>query len=268
MKTQNHNQLSSTILTRDLFGTKYAIVDYETASDVIIAKAVNHISYGVSALAVHGLITGIQEKNIGEKIRSIDMIVPDGQPIRWALNHFHDCKLKDRVRGTTLTLHVLRKANNNKLKIYLYGSTKATIENLQKYIQNNFPQLYICGLHVDRFRAATPSEDEADIKKINDSQANIVLVGRGCPRQEVWVADHHGKINAAMMAVGAVFDFLSGNKKQAPVWMQDRGLEWLYRLMQEPRRLWKRNLTTNSRFIFECLKCELMGKYNESRSGV
>ncbi|HWI41905.1 MAG TPA: WecB/TagA/CpsF family glycosyltransferase, partial [Verrucomicrobiae bacterium] len=117
-------------------------------------------------------------------------------------------------------------------------------------IRESYPRVRLAGVHVDRFRDATPEEDLEDIRKINESGAHIVLVGRGCPRQEIWVADHLGKINAVMMAVGAAFDFHAGTLRQAPPWMQKNGLEWLFRLMIEPRRLWKRYLVTNSHFLW------------------
>ena len=237
-----------------LFNVNYAVVDYDSASDIIIERAKEKKSFGVSALAVHGLMTSVTDKKIQSAIQKIDMLVPDGQPIRWAINSFHDANLKDRVYGPTLTLHVLQKANINHLKVYLYGSTEDTIKAFSSFINKNFPNIDICGKHVDRFREATAEEDIEDINKINASGANIVLVGRGCPRQEVWVANHLGKIPAAMMAVGAAFNFHAGNLKQAPEWMQNNGLEWLFRLVQEPGRLWKRYLFTNSHFIFLFVK--------------
>jgi exopolysaccharide biosynthesis WecB/TagA/CpsF family protein len=242
---------------RALFGIDYAIVDYELASEVIIEHAEAHRSFGVSALAVHGLVTSIKDKTVGERVKKIDMVVPDGQPVRWALNSFHKVGMKDRVYGPTLTLHVLEKASQKKLNVYLYGSTEDTLKRFSASIKKKYPGVNLCGIHPDRFRDATPEEDEADIQKINNAGAHIVLVGRGCPRQEVWVADHLGKVNAAMLAVGAAFDFHAGTLKQAPKWMQDRGLEWIYRLIKEPRRLWKRYLVTNSYFIFLYLKYKL-----------
>src|SRR5690606_20762615 len=123
-------------------------------------------------------------------------------------------------------------ADKAKLKIYLYGSTAATCEKFSKFITTHYPNTRIVGVHVDRFRDATVDEDHEDIEKINSSGANVVLVGRGCPRQEIWVANHLDKVNAVMMAVGAAFDFHAGTVKQAPKWMQDSGLEWFYRLIQ------------------------------------
>lgn len=248
---------------RFLFGIPYAIVDYISATEVIIDHASQRKSYGVSALAVHGLITSVRDKSLGEKVRKIDLVVPDGQPVRWALNSFHHTTLKDRVYGPTLTLHVLKEAAKQGLRVYLYGSTQQTLSAFSKYIETNYSGVIIAGIHVDRFRDATPEEDEADIKKIEESGAHIVLVGRGCPRQEIWVSDHLGKINAAMMAVGAAFDFHAGTVKQAPKWMQDRGLEWLFRLIKEPRRLWKRYFGTNSYFIYLFFKYKLLRKKHE-----
>lgn len=244
--------------TRPLFGVEYAVVDYESASDIIIHHAQHRSGFGVSALAVHGLVTSVRDNFVGERVRQIQMVVPDGQPVRWALNSFHKIGMKDRVYGPTLTLHVLEKAAKKNLKVFLYGSTEQTLEKFSSFIRNNYPGVDLCGIHVDRFRDATPEEDIDDIERINRLGTHIVLVGRGCPRQEIWVADHLDKVNAAMMAVGAAFDFHAGTIKQAPRWMQDKGLEWLYRLIKEPRRLWKRYFVTNSYFIYLFLKHKLM----------
>ena len=244
--------------TYQLFLPKYADVDYDSASDVIIENAQQHKSFGVSALAVHGLMESVTNRQLGERINDIDLIVPDGQPVRWALNSFYKLGMKERVYGPELTLWVLKKADQLGLKVYLYGSTESTLEKLQEFINREYPAVNICGVHIDRFREATPEEDEADIIKINQSGAHVVLVGRGCPRQEFWVANHKGKVNAAMMAVGAAFDFHAGLLKQAPPWMQKNGLEWFYRLTREPKRLFKRYFITNSLFILRFLKHKLI----------
>jgi N-acetylglucosaminyldiphosphoundecaprenol N-acetyl-beta-D-mannosaminyltransferase len=244
------NPESNQIDRYPLFWPNYANVDYESASDFIIESAKKRNSFAVSALAVHGLMTSLNSTELKECINKIDLIVPDGQPVRWALNSFHNLGMQDRVYGPTLTLYVLEKANALSLNIFLFGSKEETLQELSSFIGRNYSKINIVGVHPDRFREATAKEDEEDILKINESKAHIVLVGRGCPRQEIWVANHKGKINAAMMAVGAAFDFHAGTLKQAPKWMQKNGLEWLFRLITEPRRLWKRYLFTNSQFIF------------------
>lgn len=236
--------------TYQLFLPKYADVDYESASDIIIHNAGLRKSFGVSALAVHGLMESVTNPELGKVINDIDLIVPDGQPVRWSLNSFYKLNMKDRVYGPELTLWVLKKANERSLKVFLYGSTEDTLKRFREFISKQYPQVVICGIHIDRFREATPEEDLLDVQRINESGANIVLVGRGCPRQEFWVANHKGKVNAAMMAVGAAFDFHAGTLRQAPDWMQKNGLEWLFRLLMEPKRLVKRYFVTNSRFIF------------------
>ncbi|MFY0593267.1 WecB/TagA/CpsF family glycosyltransferase [Roseivirga sp.] len=240
--------------TYQLFVPKYADVDYESASDIIIENAEKRNSFGVSALAVHGLMESVKNPDLKSLIDKIDLIVPDGQPVRWALNSFYKLGMKERVYGPELTLHVLEKADKNGLKVYLYGSTKDTLKSFRLFINTQYKNVHVCGVHEDRFREATEEEDQSDVQKINESGANIVLVGRGCPRQEFWVANHKDKVNAVMMAVGAAFDFHAGNIKQAPAWMQLNGLEWFYRLTQEPKRLANRYLVTNSMFIFRFLK--------------
>ncbi len=243
-----------------LFGVNYTECDYESATVLIMENARQNKSFGVDALAVHGLMECVKNKDLMELVNKIELIVPDGMPIRWSMNYFYKTKLKDRVYGPTLTLHVLAKMNEEKLKVYLYGSKADTLEKLSAFINREYPDVIIAGIHVDRFRDATPEEDIDDINKINASGAHIVLVGRGCPRQEKWVGSHLGKVNAAMMAVGAAFDFHAGTLKQAPAWMQNNGLEWFFRLCMEPGRLWKRYLTTNSHFIYLFIKKSLKFK--------
>lgn len=242
--------MQNTLPTYNLLGINYTASDYENITKAIIDHASQRQSIGLSALAVHGLIESYDKPVLQQLIQSIHYVVPDGQPIKWCLNYFHQTNLKDKVSGPKLTWKVLEKANEEKLSLYLYGSTAKTLTLFQENITRNFPQIQLVGHHVDRFRNATKEEDEADIIKINQSGAQLILVGRGCPRQEIWVAEHIGKINGVMLAVGAAFDIHANILKQAPVWMQNNGLEWLFRLIQEPRRLWKRYLFTNSKFIY------------------
>jgi len=243
-----------------LYGVYYCATNYIEATDKIISKAISNESYTVSALAVHGLIEAVRDHEFKETVNGIDMVVPDGQPIRWALNSFYKLKLRDRVSGPDLTLYVLERANKYKLRLFLYGSTKNTLDRLRSFINQNYPDVLICGMHVDRFREATEEEDDADIKKINESEAHIVFIGRGCPRQEKWVAAHKNKVNAVMMAIGAAFDFHAGTVKRAPKWMQRSGLEWFYRMMQEPKKMWKRNFDTFPLFIYLFIKYKLSRK--------
>lgn len=244
----------------NIFGIDFNVTDYDRASDIIISNAKKRNSIGMTALAVHGLIESLDNTHMFTQLKKISLIVPDGQPIRWVINSFYKLNLKAPVTGPNLTIEVLKKAEKEDISIYLYGSKPETLNKLINNYSKRFPNIKIVGIHPDRFREATHQEDLDDIRKINDSGAGIVLVGRGCPRQELWVANHVGKINAVMMAVGAAFDFHAGTLKKAPEWMQRNGLEWFFRLMQEPKRLWRRYLYTNSIFIFLYIKHKLFNK--------
>lgn len=258
-----------------LFGIRYCATDYAEATQLIIEQALNAgkveskyaglalqsetpesqssqpttLGMSVSALAVHGLVEAYNNPVLRQKVNNIDLVVPDGQPIRWALNFFFNARLKDRVYGPTLTVHLLQQAAEKGLPVFFYGSTVQTIEKLTQLLPLRFPGLKLAGMQPDRFRESTWDKQEEDRETIRQSGARLVFVGRGCPRQEHWVADNCNHLDMPLIAVGAAFDFLAGNVSQAPAWMQRAGLEWLYRLVKEPGRLWKRYLFTNSQFI-------------------
>ncbi len=240
-----------------LFLPEYCPLPCEEVARIIVDKGSRRQSFGVAALAVHGLIESVNDSELGAKINRIEMIVPDGQPVVWALNAFHGLNIGFKIPGPTLTLKVLELADKEQLNVFLFGSTADTLQRFQDHIATVYPGVTVVGTHEDRFRDATDAEDAGDIERINASGAHIVLVGRGCPRQEHWVADHVGKVDAAMMAVGAAFDYHAGKLKRAPMWVQKYGLEWLFRLIQEPGRLWRRYLFTNMQFVRMCIQKKL-----------
>jgi len=250
----------------NLLGINVSRVDYDSAVAHIIDAAKLRLSYGVTAMAVHGVMEAHRDSAFAAELNRFQMITPDGQPVRWALNLLGARELKDRVYGPTLTLKVCESAAKAKLPIFLYGSTETVLENLSRNLLVKFPGLQIAGMQSDRFRDATPEEDEADIRTINESGARIVFVGRGCPRQEKWVAAHLGKVDAVMIAVGAAFDFHAGTLPQAPAIMQDYGLEWLFRLAQEPSRLWRRYLILNPLFVFNLSRQLTRERFSRERS--
>lgn len=233
----------------DVFGVALSVTDYDDATERIMDAARNHRSYAVSALAVHGLMEAADDPELRDQVNRIDLVTPDGQPVKWVMNTLHRTGLDDRVYGPDLTWRVIEAAADDQVGVYLYGSTEETCRGFVAEITRRFPHVVIAGVQPDRFRDATAEEDAADVARINDSGAGVVLVGRGCPRQERWVAHHRGRVNAAMLAVGAAFDYGAGNLSIPPAWMQRFGLQWLYRLGQEPGRLWQRYLFTNSRFL-------------------
>jgi len=233
----------------NLLGIRIDAVDYAAAIEKIIAAAKQRHSFTVSALAVHGVMTGVLDPNHGARLNQLDLVVPDGQPVRWALNWLHGLRLTDRVYGPTLTLKVCEAAAREGLSIYLYGSKPDILEKLSENLCTRFPGLQIAGAQPSFFRQVTEDEKQAIAKTIMASGASIVLVGLGCPRQEVWVYEYRNLINLPMLAVGAAFDFHAGTQSQAPGQLQKWGLEWLYRLLHEPRRLWRRYLLLNPLYL-------------------
>lgn len=233
----------------NVLGVNVSRVDYESAVEVIIQAARERRSFAVGALAVHGVMEANRNREFSQALQQMDLLTPDGQPVRWAMNLLGARELRNRVYGPTLMLKVCERAAAEGLSIFLYGNTRTVLDLLGRSLRQKFPALIIAGTMEDRFRDASPEEDAEDIRIIRGSGAHIVMVGRGCPRQEKWVASHRGIIHAPLLAVGAAFDFHAGVKAQAPRVMQDHGLEWLFRLAQEPRRLWRRYLILNPLFI-------------------
>lgn len=243
------SDVSGDVAKLSVFGVNLDAVDYAEATSRIMQHARARESYAVSALAVHGLMEAEGDDDFRQVVNEIDLVTPDGQPVKWALNLLHGADLADRCYGPNLTWDVLAACEEADVSVFLFGSKQETCDLFEAEIKRRFPAIRIAGVQSDRFRDATAEEDAADIELINASGAGVVLVGRGCPRQERWVHAHRGSVNAAMLAVGAAFDYGAGNMTEPPAWMQRAGLQWLYRLVQEPGRLWKRYLVTNSAFI-------------------
>jgi len=238
---------------RSVLGIGVDVVDYEGAVARIVQCAKTQQPLSVSALAVHGIMTGVLDAEHAYRLNKLDLVTPDGQPVRWALRLLHGEKLASRVYGPTLMLKTCEAAAAAKLPIYLYGSNAATLAALERNLGAAFPNLNICGRASSRFGQVDEATNTAIIESIRSSGARIVFVGLGCPRQEVFAFENVEALSCPVLAVGAAFDFHAGTVAQAPSWMQDRGLEWLYRLSREPRRLWRRYLYLNPLYCWNLL---------------
>jgi exopolysaccharide biosynthesis WecB/TagA/CpsF family protein len=203
-------------------------------------------------------MTGVRDPLHNARLSAIDIVTPDGQPVRWALNILHRTGLHDWVSGPELVLRVLRQLAEERLPVYLYGSTGPTLDRLSTSLRDLFPDLRIAGAEPSRFRTARPGEQAALADRIARSGARLVLVGLGCPRQEVFVYGMRQLLNVPVLAVGAAFDYHSGRLRPAPLWMQRNGLAWLWRLGLEPGRLWRRYLILNSLYL-ACLTAQRLG---------
>lgn len=223
--------------------------DYTSAVSAVVDAARVRLPMAVSALAVHGVMTGALNREHGKRLNALDLVVPDGQPVRWALNGLYRQRLTDRVYGPRLMLLICEQAARLNLPVFLFGTTPEMLEALSCRLQNQFPDLSIAGTLASRFRRLSIDERDAVVREIRASGAAIVFVGIGCPRQEVWAYEMRERLGLPIVAVGAAFAFHAGMLAQAPPILQRFGLEWLYRLLAEPRRLWRRYLVLNPLYL-------------------
>jgi N-acetylglucosaminyldiphosphoundecaprenol N-acetyl-beta-D-mannosaminyltransferase len=213
--------------------------------DLAIQKRSSYVCFG----SVHMTIEAYKNNLFSEKVNAADILFADGKPIALACSLLHH-KKQERICGPDFAPAILKKANEKKLSVFIYGSTEEVINACKEKIAKEFPDIHFAGAISPPFRTLTDEELNNDIEKINRSGAQLVFVALGCPRQEEWVANNSSKLNAVLLAVGAAIPFFAGFEKRAPKWMQNMSLEWFYRLMQQPKRLFGRYFYTNSYFLF------------------
>lgn len=233
----------------NVLGIRIDAVDYEGAVEKITRAAQQSQRMTVSALAVHGVMTGVLDRVHRHRLNGLDLIVPDGQPVRWALNLLHGTRLPDRVCGPNLMLELCRRAAADSIPIFLFGCDESMLGALRTQLEAKFPGIIIAGCRPSKFRTLSADERAELIQEIRDSGAKIAFVGIGCPRQEVFVYELGDDLQMPLLAVGAAFAFHADRLAKAPLWMQNAGLEWLYRLGMEPRRLWRRYMLLNPLFL-------------------
>lgn len=197
---------------------------------------------------VHAVVSSWADSSLLDAINNADLATPDGMPLVWLMRK-KGYPEQQRINGPDLMWRLCRVAEQQEFPVFFYGSTPDTLEKLHVKLKRSFANLKIAGAYSPPFRPVTTEEDEMMVDMINRSGAAAVFIGLGCPKQELWMAEHRGRINSVMIGVGAAFDFHAGNVNRAPLWMQNAGLEWLHRLGSQPARLWKRYLVTNSIFL-------------------
>ena len=237
-----------------ILGININAVDYEYAVSAIVEAAKKRKPFAVSALAVHGVMTGFLDSIHARRLNGLDLVVPDGQPVRWALSWLYNRQLADRVYGPNLTLKVAQALSKEGLSIYLYGSKQSTLEKFAGNLELLYPGLKIAGMEESKFRRLSAAERSELVQRIEQSGASAVFLGLGCPRQETWAYEYRNLLKIPILAVGAAFDFHAGTLPQAPKWMQNAGLEWLFRLIQEPKRLWQRYAVLNPLYLWHILQ--------------
>lgn len=234
---------------QNLLGVRVDGVDYEAATEAILSAAVDGEPLAGTALAVHGVMEAVRDPEYRHRINHLDLVTPDGQPVRWALDALHGTGLPDRCYGPTLMLRVCEAAAERGVPLYLYGSTPEVLAALEGNLVDRFPRLVVAGSAPSTFSQVSPRELDRIAERIVSSGARIVFVGLGCPRQEVFAYEMRDRLGVPVFAVGAAFDYHAGFRREPPAVVQRWGLQWLWRLAGDPRRMWRRYLSTNPAFV-------------------
>jgi N-acetylglucosaminyldiphosphoundecaprenol N-acetyl-beta-D-mannosaminyltransferase len=224
------------------------VLDWSTAVERICDWAERRESRYVSICDAHSIVRARRDPAHGRHVSGADMVTPDGWPVAWMLRHVGYPR-QQRINGPDLMERLLVAAESRGLRVYVYGTTDSTLAALEAALRRSYPRLKIAGLHSPPFRPLNEAEDAADVARINASGAHLVMTGLGCPKEDRWMFDHRGRVQAVMLGIGAGIDFHAGTVARAPVWMREHGLEWLFRLSQEPGRLWQRYLVNNTLFV-------------------
>jgi exopolysaccharide biosynthesis WecB/TagA/CpsF family protein len=233
----------------NILGVRVSALDYEFAVARIIECARTSRRCTVSALAVHGVMTGALDSTHRYRLNHLDLVTPDGQPLRWALNLLHGIRIPDTVTGPRLTAMLCQEAERQGVSVYFYGSTQQTLDKMLANLLERYPRLIVAGAEPSQFRKLSAEEQQQAASRIRNSKAGILFVGLGCPRQEVFAYEMGMLLHMPILAVGAAFDYHAGLLKDSPEFLHRIGLMWLHRLVQEPRRLWRRYLLLNPQFV-------------------
>ena len=251
------------LASRYVLGMRVDATSYEDASQHVVQWAREGRSAYVCVATVHMTMEAFDSSAFQRVVNGADLVTPDGRPLVWALRSL-GVKDATQVRGTDLTTHVVERAARERVPIGLYGGTPELLQLFARTLKSRYPGTRVVCQIAPPFRPLTPEEDKRVTQEIVSSGARIVFVGIGCPRQERWMVLHKERIPAVMLGVGAAFDFHTGRVRQAPHWMQVAGLEWVFRLLMDPKRLWKRYAKHNPRFVALFL-LELLGFPRSSR---
>ena len=230
-----------------VLGHHLSVHNYQTAYQQLL-QHIGEKGY-ITLNNVHTIVEGVRNQSYRNIINHALMALPDGMPLV-KLAKWSGFQEAERVFGPTFFEKTLDWGQDDGLKHFFFGSSEETLQKMVEVIQHRFPEAHIAGMIAPPFKPFTAEENEFFIQKINEAQPDIIWVSLGAPKQEIWMYENYQKLHrGVMIGVGAGFDYLAGKTRHAPQWMKNWALEWLYRLIQEPRRLWKRYLITNSLFI-------------------
>lgn len=242
----------SLIPTCNIMGVNLAAINMPWLID-FTRKYIKELSGNYMCVSnVHTTVMSFDDKAYCAVQNGGIMAIPDGGPLS-SVGRKRGFSEMERTTGPDYLKEILRISTKAGYRHFFYGATEETLEKLKKHLEEKYPGVQVAGMYSPPFRNLSEREDEEISHMINASHADFVWVGLGAPKQECWMAEHRGRIDGFMVGVGAAFDYLAGNIERAPMWMQKANLEWLYRLMQEPKRLFKRYFYTNTKFIWNAV---------------
>lgn len=233
----------------NVLGVGVSAINMAMALEIIEGWIARRERHYVCVTGVHGVMESQRDRRLRRIHNQAGLVTPDGMPLVW-LSRLKGHRHVARVYGPDLMLTLCERSVARGYRHFFYGGAEGVPEQLVANLRRRFPGLQVVGIYSPPFRPLTPEEDEQVVQMINQAAPDIVWVGLSTPKQERWMATHIGRVKApVLIGVGAAFDFLAGRKRQAPRWMQRSGLEWLFRLLTEPRRLWRRYLINNPLFV-------------------
>lgn len=241
------------MIKRKVINSWISTGSFEDFIEGIFFLAKNRKSSYVCFANVHMVIEAYNDADFQNILNQADIVTPDGRPVSLYMRLFEGFK-QCRAAGMDVLPALIERANQEKASVYFYGSTDDVLEKIQQKITTEYPNVRLAGTYSPPFRTLSPEEDQAIVEKINAAKPDLVFVALGCPKQEKWMAAHLDKVEACMLGVGQAFLTFTGLEKRLPKWVRDYSLEWAYRLIQEPQRLWKRYLYTNSLFLWLVFK--------------
>lgn len=246
----SHHGLARMITERiNILGTNITLVDSYEAAYNYLKVYINRNNY-ITVNNAHTVVEAVRNKKYRDALNNSFLSLPDGKPLS-IVAKLKGVKNISRIFGPTFMEKTLDWGQKDGIKHYFFGSSEVTLDKMNNVIKSRFPSAIISGSFSPPYRLFTSEENELFIKQMNESGADIFWIGLGAPKQEIWMYENYKKINhGIMIGIGAGFDYLAGNTRHAPEWMKDFALEWLYRLIQEPKRLWKRYLITNTLFLW------------------
>lgn len=249
--------------TLPIIKSNISIGEYSEFVDELVTLSQNQSSSYVCICNVHMLIEANDSESFAGIVNQADMVTPDGKPVAKGLEWLYNIK-QPRVAGMDLIESLFDRSEKDQLKLFLFGSTEEVLAKMVEKAKKQFPNINIVGTLSPPFRELSEQEKTDMVAEINSHNPDFVFVALGCPKQEKWMAEHKGKVNSCMIGLGGAFPVYAGTVERSPDWMQRNGLEWLYRLYKEPRRLWRRYFYTNTKFIL--LFCLQFLKLKISRS--